>query len=221
MVDRVCEQQIVTDTQLAAAERHKAFRERIAANAVPDTPIACRYVRGAKGYRPAVKVDLPVEVGAPPSAVLHKKLRNKPKLALHQVVPDYVPSKTSTTSLPIFIRRSSMSVERIQRVVAAYYRVEVFDLAHSRRSIYLHARCVAMFLAKQLTWESPQAIGLYFSRCAFTVLDCSRSIRKAAETNEKLVSNIRKIHWLLIEKSDSELLELFVGAYSPSSSFSK
>jgi hypothetical protein len=191
----------------------RAFRERIAANAVPDTPIVCHRARGVKGYRssPPVKAEAPPP---PPSPAVVTPSPDKPVSALCRVARGYNPPPQSpATSLPVFTRRTSLPVEQIQRVVAGFYRIDVFNLVNSRRRGFLHARCVAIFLAHQLTWETPKEIGLHFNRSVYSVLACSRSIKKAAETNAKLVSNIRKIHWLLIEKSESELLELFIGAY--------
>lgn len=194
----------------------REFQHKIGLRAIPDTPIDCSRPLGVKGYTKPVAASPMVSL-VPKVAELEKAPRarkkssrdelSSPVLTLHQKLPESIGViPNSVESLPVFTRRSSMPVDLIKRVVANYYRVGVFELQGSLRARFATTRYVAMFLASRLTWNKPDEIGLAFdNRAPTTVLYAIQQINKRARTDKRLVSDIRKIHWLLIEANTQQL----------------
>lgn len=88
-----------------------------------------------------------------------------------------------------------VTLENIQKVVAAYYRLKVADLLSKRRTRNIaRPRQMAMFLAKALTQHSLPEIGDAFGgRDHTTVLHACRKIESLCETDARLRDDQAKL----------------------------
>jgi hypothetical protein len=100
--------------------------------------------------------------------------------------------------LPALSRHSSISIDRVKLIVAGYYKVKVFDLESNSR-IFARPRDVAIYLSKGLSWTKEPAIAKLFNRDRTIVYYVIKKIERLARTDAKLVSDIRKLYWLIIE----------------------
>ena len=84
-----------------------------------------------------------------------------------------------------------ISVEDIQKKVAAYYDIKLADMSSPRRLKQVAVpRQVAMYLSKQLTSLSLPDIGRRFGRDHTTVLHSIRKIEELLESDTKLITDI-------------------------------
>lgn len=215
------QQRGLTETQLKALAKRRAFREKIAARAVPDSGLALP--RASQGVRGPVVV--PMRVAPDVTRVVEKRQTEDTESRKAKPHGDDVsPSKKAQgdrrsgvvagsspapgklpehpLSLPLFARCFSGGIDEIKRVVANYYRIDVFSIDSSLRTARIvRPRYVAMFLARKMTHLGSVAIGKSFGgRERSTVCHGARTIEKLAKTDPKLNSDIQKLRWLLIEK---------------------
>ena len=87
------------------------------------------------------------------------------------------------------------SLEIIQEIVAAYFKLQVEDLHAKKRSRSIaFPRQIAMYLCRELTESSLPAIGQFFGgRDHTTVLHAYDKIKKEKETDEKLNQTISEL----------------------------
>ncbi|EQD61454.1 chromosomal replication initiator protein DnaA, partial [mine drainage metagenome] len=142
-----------------------------------------------------LKVDLLPEV----SFFIAQRIRTNIRElegALHRVVA-YARFTGQPISLPlakealkdlIALQQRLVSLENIQRTVAAYYRIRVSDLiSKSRKRSIVRPRQIAMTLAKELTEHSLPEIGSAFGgRDHTTVLHAHQKVRELTRADSKL-----------------------------------
>ena len=92
-----------------------------------------------------------------------------------------------------------VSIENIQKVIADYYKISLFDLlAKNRARSVLLPRQIAMTLAKELTEKSLPEIGRAFAgRDHTTVLHAARKIKKLLEQDSKFKETYERLRTLL------------------------
>jgi chromosomal replication initiator protein len=92
-----------------------------------------------------------------------------------------------------------ITIDEIQKKVAAHYSVKLADMSSSRRSRQISLpRQVAMFLAKKLTRHSLPEIGKNFGdRDHTTVLHAIKKIEELTATDSSLAEDIRLLHHVL------------------------
>ncbi len=112
----------------------------------------------------------------------------------HQKEPSIEVVKEALKDL-LFIQKTSISVENIQKAVADYFKIKVADMYSKRRPANIaHPRQIAMYLAKELTQKSLPEIGdLFGGRDHTTVL---HAVRKITETRQHNSDLNRQIHIL-------------------------
>ena len=88
-----------------------------------------------------------------------------------------------------------ITLEIIQEIVAAYFKLQVEDLHAKKRSRSIaFPRQIAMYLCRELTESSLPAIGQFFGgRDHTTVLHAYDKIKKEKETDEKLNQTINEL----------------------------
>lgn len=142
-----------------------------------------------------LKVDLPPEV----SFFIAQRIRSNIRElegALHRVVayarftgqPVSVSLAKEALKDLIALQQRLVSLENIQRTVAAYYRIRVSDLiSKSRKRSIVRPRQIAMTLAKELTEHSLPEIGSAFGgRDHTTVLHAHQKIRELTRSDPRL-----------------------------------
>ena len=89
-----------------------------------------------------------------------------------------------------------ISIEKIQKVIAEFYKIELADMLGPRRVASLaSARQVAMYISRKLTSHSLQEIGqLFGGRNHGTVLHAMTTVEETMETNEDFA---REVQYLL------------------------
>ena len=95
--------------------------------------------------------------------------------------------------------RRQVSIDDIQRTVAAYYKVSPQDLRSNKRSrLFSHPRQVAMYLCKQLTDSSYPDIGRVFGdRDHTTVLYAVGQVTKKLKVNKNLSRELQSLTEML------------------------
>jgi chromosomal replication initiator protein len=142
-----------------------------------------------------MKVDLPPEV----SFFIAQRIRSNIRElegAFHRVVAyarftgqpiNLALAKEALKDL-IALQQRLVSLENIQRTVAAYFRIRVSDLtSKSRKRSIVRPRQIAMTLAKELTEHSLPEIGSAFGgRDHTTVLHAHQKVRELARVDTRL-----------------------------------
>ena len=147
----------MTPTQKAAYDRRKAFRALIEARAVtqkqsPEKP------QGIRGYN--------LHVVEPSASEMTVELPDVPAPA---PVPAWPVIMYANLEDPI--KQVYPPIQRIQRVVAQYYRVTVKDICSPRRTKdIVRPRMVAAYLCKKFTDRSYPEIGRRFGRRDHTTI---------------------------------------------------
>ncbi|MBF0195330.1 MAG: chromosomal replication initiator protein DnaA [Magnetococcales bacterium] len=92
-----------------------------------------------------------------------------------------------------------VSIDEIQRTVAAYYKITPQDLRSNKRSrLFSHPRQVAMYLCKQLTDSSYPIIGKMFgNRDHTTVLYAVGQVAKKLKVNKNLARELKALTEML------------------------
>ncbi|MHB1543005.1 MAG: chromosomal replication initiator protein DnaA [Gammaproteobacteria bacterium] len=142
-----------------------------------------------------LKVDFPPEV----SFFIAQRIRSNIRElegALHRVVayarftgqPINLPLAKEALKDLIALQQRLVSLENIQRTVAAYYRIRVSDLtSKSRKRSIVRPRQIAMTLAKELTDHSLPEIGSAFGgRDHTTVLHAHQKVRELVRVDMRL-----------------------------------
>ena len=142
-----------------------------------------------------LKVDLPPEV----SFFIAQRIRSNIRElegALHRVVayarftgqPINLSLAKEALKDLIALQQRLVSLENIQRTVAAYFRIRVSDLiSKSRKRSIVRPRQIAMTLAKELTEHSlPEIGGAFGGRDHTTVLHAHLKIRELVRTDTRL-----------------------------------
>ena len=88
----------------------------------------------------------------------------------------------------LFIHKTSISVEIIQKTVADFYKIKIADMYSKRRPANIALpRQIAMYLAKELTQKSLPDIGeLFGGRDHTTVLHAVRKINEQRQRDTEL-----------------------------------
>ena len=91
--------------------------------------------------------------------------------------------------------RRSLTIEQIQKVVAAHFRISENALRmKSRKQEIVLPRQIAMYLAKNLTKSSLQTVGLHFGgRDHSTIIHANKTIEGLMKDDESLRSHIEQI----------------------------
>ncbi|MBF0445387.1 MAG: chromosomal replication initiator protein DnaA [Magnetococcales bacterium] len=92
-----------------------------------------------------------------------------------------------------------ISIDEVQRTVAAYYKVTPQDLRSNKRSrLFSHPRQVAMYICKQLTDSSYPIIGKMFgNRDHTTVLYAVGQVAKKLKVNKNLARELKALTEML------------------------
>ena len=98
------------------------------------------------------------------------------------------------------IPSSGITIEAIQRGVAAYFEVKLYDLRGPKRHQFAaQPRMIAMFLSRKLTAASYHEIGSYFSgRDHSTVISAVRKIKHLCGEDADLHSVVNTIERRLV-----------------------
>jgi len=93
------------------------------------------------------------------------------------------------------IKKSQITIQDIQKVVAGHYKItEDLLLAKTRKQEIAFARQVAMFLCKELTGNSLKTIGMHFGgRDHSTVIHACKTIEEMVSKNAHLLSDVESI----------------------------
>ena len=84
----------------------------------------------------------------------------------------------------IVVSRSSITLDSIKKLVCKYYNVTIDDLtSRSRRQAIVRPRQIAMYLSRQYTDHSLQAIGKSFNRYHATTLHALKAVKKGIKEN--------------------------------------
>ncbi len=84
----------------------------------------------------------------------------------------------------IVVSRSNITLDSIKKLVCKYYNVTMDDLtSRSRRQAIVRPRQVAMYLSRQYTEHSLQAIGKSFNRYHATTLHALKAVKKGIKEN--------------------------------------
>lgn len=147
----------ITPTEAAAHARRRAFRQRIAAMAVPDSGICLKPLPIAPAPEPEPVVEAP------------KPKRNVSFRTWFRVVEDIGPAVSAAPT-----------VSEIQEVVADYFKLKRADLIGKRRTReVVRPRQIAIYLSKVITQRSLPEIGRRFGyRDHSTALHSVRKIAK-------------------------------------------
>ncbi len=88
------------------------------------------------------------------------------------------------------VQAKLVTIENIQKTVAAYYKIRVADLRSNRRSRSVaRPRQIAMALAKELTSHSLPEIGDAFGRDHTTVLYACNKVKELREADQRLAED--------------------------------
>ena len=112
----------------------------------------------------------------------------------HQTQPNAEVVREALKDL-LFIHKTSISVESIQKTVADFYKIKIADMYSKRRPANIAMpRQIAMYLAKELTQKSLPDIGeLFGGRDHTTVL---HAVRKINEQRQRDTELNRSLHLL-------------------------
>ena len=170
---------VATASQKLAAAARRERERRIAAQARPDTPIACpsasvrsQQVSGSRPRQPAV----------PPGAEPPQRIRAAVR-TWFWIVEEINPQPPR-----------NVSIEEIQSAVERHCKVAHIALMSARRTTdILRPRQIAMFLAKDLTPHSLPTIGRKFGRDHSTVLHAVRKIEALRTSDTNLAADLDAI----------------------------
>lgn len=166
-----------TPSQRLAAAARTMRLEKIAARAVPDSPISCARL-------PVTDIEqIPEPLSVGDWICRQKYLHPLPKAAWFSVEKDLGP-----------VEPLRPTIGAIQRAVIAYYKIERADLLSVRRTKALVlARHVGMYLAKMLTLRTLPEIGRRFGRDHTSILFAVQKIAQLRTVNEALAADIDSI----------------------------
>jgi chromosomal replication initiation ATPase DnaA len=158
-------------------EAHRQFARKIAARAVPDTPINLKPLPEDTEEAEAARIEEWVER----QEEIHKPI--DPWFSIVQV-----------TDGPE-IKPATPKVAEIQQLTAQYYRISRADLISSRRTANIvMPRQVACFLSKMLTPSSFPDIGRRFgNRDHTTILHAFKKISNLIERDEAVAADVETI----------------------------
>jgi|SRR6185312_15181199 len=178
----------MTPTQAAIHERHKMFRARIAANAVPDTPVSCQSASGRRGSPPPV-AEPALEVAEKP---IDTWVARQKALQVIEVWP-YIPIE----DLPPTRFSKIQDIKRA--VIRLFPTVTIRDIDSRRRTAdVIMPRQIGMFLAKTRTGASLPEIGKRFGgRDHTTALHAVNKIGALIKTDKELAQIIHAIEGYL------------------------
>ena len=96
-------------------------------------------------------------------------------------------------------QEKQITVENIQKTVAAYYKIRLTDMKSAKRSrVISHPRQIAMYLCKNLTGHSYPAIGHQFGgRDHTTVLHAVRKVDERRESDPVLAEELESLTAML------------------------
>jgi hypothetical protein len=201
-----------TPTQRKASERHRALEAKIAARAVPDTPIALpRPSPGVRGVIAELGTKLPRK-----HKPKHKPRSSPPRLTLGQrIVASAATGDLSAVLkprqrrcrplklLPVIPNLPPIPIEQVLGIVAQRFNVRVFDLV-GPSNFFGCFRDIAIYLAVGLSQVDRVAVGKAFNRHQATVDSVVRRVNKRAETDENLMLELQQFHKLILRGSFGE-----------------
>ena len=169
-----------TPSQKLAAEAHRARERKIAAQAHPDSPIACPSAT-ARQQQAGVPTPQPV------SASSTQKPNRARGAHWFWIVNEIKPPGAL-----------KLSIEEIQKAVERHCKVGHIELISARRTASLvRPRQIAMFLSRHLTPNSLPVIGRKFGgRDHTTVIHAVRQIEKLRASDLEIDADVR--HLLLM-----------------------
>lgn len=174
--------QTLTPSQARFVMEHKARRQRFAAKAKPDTPIAC----------PSASVRANTVNDVPPEPT--------PVLSYTEHIAEWINRQRERYNMEVAISSdaplpSKPSVAQIQRACSLHLEVSLVDLNSARRTAFIvRARQIGMYLAKVLSSRSLPEIGRKFgNRDHTTVLHAVRKIGRAIENDPDMAEDVAKI----------------------------
>ncbi len=114
------------------------------------------------------------------------------------IVPDKIDLNFAIEALADFVNKNiykTNSIEGIQKAVADYYKITIEDLKGKRKSANIaYPRMIGMYLAKTLTDENFNRIGLEFGgRDHSTVIHACNRIEADLKTNMNLTTQLKEI----------------------------
>ena len=114
------------------------------------------------------------------------------------IVPEKVDLNFAVEALGDYVNKNiykTNSIEGVQKAVADYFNIRIEDLKGKRRSADIaYPRQIAMYLARQLTEENLNRIGLEFGgRDHSTVIHACDKIAMDIKTNMTLQKEIKEI----------------------------
>ena len=118
------------------------------------------------------------------------------------IVPEKIDLNFAIEALGDFFNQniySNSSIEGIQKAVANYFKITIEDLKGKRKSANIaYPRMIGMYLAKTLTDENFNRIGLEFGgRDHSTVIHACNRIDKDLKNNENLSKQLKEIQNLM------------------------
>ena len=97
-------------------------------------------------------------------------------------------------------KRKEITIADVAKVTGEYYGVSVADfLSSARNQRVSFARQVAVFLTRELTQKSFEAIAEFFNKKHTTMLYSYEKIQKDMKTNKKLENSINEIRRLVVD----------------------